>query len=177
MPHYRTNASLLGLPLVDVAIGPRAGEAPYRRGVARGWIAVGDIAFGPLFALGGIAAGGLAVGGLAVGLVDLAGLAVGVYTLGGLSAGFWAVGGLALGWFGAVGGGAISHACAVGGMAIAPHANDAVARASLGQSLFLRSALEAIRFAPGRWIFAFALLVAVLFNIARSRPPGETPAP
>lgn len=177
MPHYRSKAALLGLPLVDIAIGPPAGETAFRRGVARGWIAVGDIAFGPLLAVGGIAAGGLTIGGLAVGLLDLAGLAVGVYTLGGLSAGFWAAGGLALGWFGAVGGGAISHAHAVGGMAVAPHANDAIARAYLGHSLFLRSALAAIQFAPGQWIFALTVLAAVLVGIARSRPPGETPSP
>ncbi len=177
MARYSSKTSLLGLPLVDIAIGPPPGETAFRRGVARGWIAIGDIAFGPVLAIGGIAAGGLAIGGLGLGLLTLGGLAVGLYTLGGLSVGFWAVGGLALGWFGAVGGGAISHAHAVGGMAIAPHANDAVARAYLGGSLFLRSAVAAMRFAPWQWLFALAVLVVVLVGIARSRPPGESPLP
>ncbi len=45
---------MLGLPLVHVAIGPPEGSSA-ARGIAKGWSAIGDIAFGVVFALGGLA--------------------------------------------------------------------------------------------------------------------------
>ncbi len=41
----KSSIQLLGLPLVHVATGQLV-DGRYRRGVARGWIAVGDVAFG-----------------------------------------------------------------------------------------------------------------------------------
>jgi hypothetical protein len=73
--NYKSPISLFGLPLVHVAIGPPEGS-PGVRGIAKGWIAVGDIAFGVVFALGGLAIGGLSVGGLSVGVLALAGLSI-----------------------------------------------------------------------------------------------------
>lgn len=175
MARYRSNASLLGLPLLDIAIGPPAGQTTARRGFARGWIAVGDIAFGPLLALGGFAAGGIAIGGLSLGILSLAGVAVGIYTVGGFSAGFWAVGGLALGWFGAAGGAAISRTHAVGGLAVGLHANDAAAKAYLGHSFFLRSAQAAIRSAPWQWIFLVAILLLLVGRVTRRPSPPSPP--
>ncbi len=116
-----SRAHLLGLPLLAVAFGPLSatGEA---RGIARGWLAVGDVAIG-VVAVGGIAAGGLSVGGLSFGVLCVGGLAVGIAALGGFAVGGLAVGGLALGLY-TLGGLAIGlHA--VGGVALAPLASTA----------------------------------------------------
>jgi hypothetical protein len=53
---YRSRVSFLGLPVIHVAVGG-AVAGVYRRGVATGWIAVGDVAFGVLFSCGGVAVG------------------------------------------------------------------------------------------------------------------------
>jgi hypothetical protein len=42
---YESGLRFLGLPLLHVATG-RVENGRYRRGIARGWVAVGDIAFG-----------------------------------------------------------------------------------------------------------------------------------
>jgi RNA polymerase sigma factor (sigma-70 family) len=156
---YKSKIVLLGLPLVHIAHGAGVGNQ-YRRGVAKGWIAIGDVAFGILFAMGGLSVGGIAVGGLAVGVISLSGVAAGVFAFGGLAAGMfaagglaigiWAVGGLAVGvyavgggaiaWKAAVGGGALAHEIAVGGGAYAAHANDAVARNYVENSAFFSGA-------------------------------------
>jgi hypothetical protein len=116
---YRSRLSPLGLPLVHVAIGMR-GAGGYARGVATGWIAVGDVAFGVLVACGGLAVGGLSLGGLSLGVLAMGGVAGGLAALGGMAAGGIAVGGAAIAWHAAVGGLAIAHHYAIGGLAIAP---------------------------------------------------------
>src|SRR5256885_14653733 len=91
---YRSKATLLGWPVVHVALGPKDGEL---RGHAKGIIAIGDIATGGI-AIGGFARGVVAIGGLALGLFSTGGLAVGVLCpTGGLGAGGLASGGRALG--------------------------------------------------------------------------------
>jgi hypothetical protein len=113
---YRSSWSFLGLPLVHVAVGTGTVEG-YRRGVATGWIAVGDVAIGVLFAIGGVSLGGIAVGGLTLGLLPIGGLAIGGLAMGGLGAGAVAIGGLAVGWYAAIGGLAVAHDVAIGGVA------------------------------------------------------------
>lgn len=116
---YRSKATLFGLPLIDVALGPHEGEP---RGRAKGIIAVGDIATGVL-ALGGIARGVVSVGGMAVGLFSAGGLAVGlVSATGGSAVGALAVGGMAIGGL-ATGGGA-AGVYAQGGAAFGLHVRD-----------------------------------------------------
>jgi hypothetical protein len=108
---YRSEAEIFGWPLLHVAqgISPETGLPR----VARGVIAVGNIAIGGL-AVGGIAIGGLAFGGLGLGLLVFGGIAAGLISLGGLSFGLWfAAGGLA-----------VSLQYAVGGLALAPHTLD-----------------------------------------------------
>ncbi|HTW95504.1 MAG TPA: hypothetical protein VMD30_11955 [Tepidisphaeraceae bacterium] len=96
---YRSKATLFGWPIVDIAMGPDRGE---KCGVARGIIAVGDIAMGGI-AVGGMACGVVAVGGLATGLFALGGWALGLCSamgglaVGGMAVGGWAIGVLALG--------------------------------------------------------------------------------
>lgn len=107
---YRSAAELFGLPLVHYVQGvdPATGKAL----VAKGIIAIGDIAFGVLFAMGGVAYGGIAVGGVAVGVLAFGGMALGVFALGGM----------AVALFLAVGGMAMSLVYALGGLALAPFA-------------------------------------------------------
>jgi hypothetical protein len=148
---YRTRFTLLGLPLVDVRLGSLQ-NGVYRRGIACGWIAVGDVAFGAV-ALGGVAAGGIAIGGLALGGLVLAGLAVGWGAIGGVAAGWLAVGGGAFGWRAASGGLAIARDYALGGAAFARHANDAVAQAYFPGSAF---------FGWSHWIMGYSRFLVVL---------------
>jgi hypothetical protein len=100
---YRSKATLFGLPVIDIALGPAHGQ---RIGRARGIIAIGDIATGWL-ALGGLSIGIVAIGGGAVGLFAVGGTAIGLITaMGGLAIGGMALGGAAIGVF-ACGGGAV----------------------------------------------------------------------
>jgi hypothetical protein len=116
---YRSKATLFGLPVIDIAIGPANGEL---RGKARGIIAIGDIASGGI-AIGGLACGIVAVGGLAVGLFSIGGLALGLLTaIGGLAIGALAAGGGAVGLL-ANGGGA-AGLYAQGGGALGLHVRD-----------------------------------------------------
>ncbi|HEY7699827.1 MAG TPA: hypothetical protein VIE88_15500 [Vicinamibacteria bacterium] len=158
---YRSSFELLGLPFVHVATG-RVEDGVWKRGIARGWIAIGDVAFGVLFSVGGIAFGGVAIGGIALGGIPLAGLALGGYAIGGLALGYFALGGLAIGFQGAVGGAAIAKEFAIGGLAIADHANDAASKEffSKGAAGFGRSVMDhsewflLLAFLPllGRWM-------------------------
>jgi len=103
----RSSATLFGLPLLDVAVGPDP-ERGEMRGHARGVIAIGDVATG-IFALGGVAFGGVAIGGLAFGGLAFGGAAVGLVALGGAAVGGVAVGGGAAGYYYACGGGAVGE--------------------------------------------------------------------
>lgn len=123
---YRSKATLFGLPVIDIAVGPKNGEL---RGKARGIIAIGDSALGfiavggiarGIIALGGLALGVFSIGGLSVGLViAIGGMAVGGIASGGFAAGMLAVGGLAIGAV-TQGGLAIGY-CARGGQASGTH--------------------------------------------------------
>jgi predicted RNA-binding Zn-ribbon protein involved in translation (DUF1610 family) len=112
---YRSKATLFGMPVIDIALGPSGEELS---GKARGIIAIGDDAMGWL-AVGGFARGIVAVGGGAIGLFSIGGGAIGIGTalgggaIGGIAVGGGAVGGIttgggAIGWF-AQGGGVIGY--------------------------------------------------------------------
>jgi len=146
---YRSRRRLLGLPLVHIRMH-QTGDTG-RTLPAVGWIAIGNIACGGLFAFGGLAlapvslgggaAGLLALGGFGLGVFSFAGAAFGVWAVGGVAVGYLASGGAALGWLGALGGAAVAHDFAVGGAAAAQHVNDAAARAFVQRSEFFRWAL------------------------------------
>ena len=105
---WRTEAELFGLPLIHVALG---GDLTKGRthGVAKGIIAIGDVAFGVL-ALGGAAFGGVTFGGFSLGLASVGGAAIGVLLgIGGFAIGYVALGGLAIGYY------------ALGGLALGAH--------------------------------------------------------
>jgi len=164
---YRSKASLLGLPLVHIATGTLV-NGRYRRGIAIGWLAVGDVALGILFALGGVAIGGFSLGGGALGLLSIGGLALGLCAVGGLSLGAVALGGAAFAWYAAMGGLAVAHDYAIGGLALA--------RNVIGPRSPGPISLSSIPHAPFRWPDALllagivgALLVAALAVLARRK--------
>jgi hypothetical protein len=173
---YRSRWTLLGLPLVHVRCGARPGE---KVRPAIGWIALGDRAFGILFAAGAVSVGGISFGGISAGLVALGGVSAGLFAIGGLALGalalggtaigFVAAGGLATGWLGAEGGLAVAREFAVGGHALARYANDDAARAFFAQYPWLDLTQAANR----NWFIALCWLPMVLvawpFTQARRR--------
>jgi len=120
---WESRIHFLGLPLLSVSTGQqytRRKKSTIRH--ARGWIAIGDIAKGGLFAMGGVAIAPISVGGIAVGVLSLGGIAFGGIGIGAMAIGFISTAGIALGWAFAIGGMAIGHdlvcgAIAVGGQA------------------------------------------------------------
>lgn len=151
--NYKSPGTLLGLPLIHIAVGPSAGSHG-SRGVAKGWIAVGDIACGVVFAFGGLAVGGISIGGLSVGVVALAGLSIAVWSVGGLALGVFALGGAAIAAWAAQGGLAVAKEYASGGHASGGHAsgtnaNNDTADAYFEESLFFSLAMKAA--AHSRW--------------------------
>jgi len=142
---YRSRAEFLGAPLVHARFG---GAGAVR--AVRAWIALGDVAVGRLFALGGVAVAPVCIGGFGAGLAVFGGFAVGPLVYAGYGLGFWALGGFVTGWLAAgacaiagdagLGGICLAGRHALGGIALAPHANDAVARAYLEGSMFFHYA-------------------------------------
>lgn len=125
--NYKTKLKIFGLPIIHIATGNIEENGRYKRNVAKGWIAIGDISFGVLFSFGTIAFGGIALGGFGVGLLTFAGVAAGGFAWGGFAVGILACGGGAIGLLSASGGLAIAYEYAQGGLAIAKHANDQLA--------------------------------------------------
>lgn len=107
--NYQSEAELFGVPLIHIANGYNIQTGQPM--VTRGWIAIGNVAVGIVFAMGGVAVGGVALGGLAIGPLAVGGMAVGMAALGGAAFGAaFAAGGLA-----------VSLMYAIGGMGVAPH--------------------------------------------------------
>lgn len=163
-----SKARFLGLPLIHVAVG-RMENGVYRRGVARGWIAIGDVALGViaiggvgigLVTLGGFGLGLLALGGASVGAVAVGGATVGLFAFGGLAVGYESLGGLAVAWHAAAGGLAIAREYASGGSAYARHANDAAAQAFFMSDAPLKAGAAFLR--NSRWLLLFAFLPAAI---------------
>lgn len=112
---YTSEATIFGMPVVCVALGPDPSRDEIR-GHAKGLIAVGDVATGGI-AVGGMATGVVAVGGVAIGGAAFGGLGLGIFSgLGGVATGLLVHGGVAIGGlsYGGVAIGAAAH----GGVAI-----------------------------------------------------------
>jgi len=169
--HYKSSRTLLGLPLVHVAIGPREG-LPATRGIAKGWFAVGDISFGVVFSLGGLAVGGLSVGGLSVGVLALAGLSVGIWSVGGLAIGVFTVGGGAIAAWAASGGLAVASEYAVGSVAMSANANNDAAHAYFQSSEFFHLAMLAAR--HSRWLLLLVVVVPIATAFIKRRHGAAT---
>jgi hypothetical protein len=142
---YRSPWTLFGLPLIHVRFNRGNGNTL----PAKGWIAVGEKAYGIILAFGAVAVGGISSGGVAVGIFALGGfgigcmafggMSVGIAAMGGAAAGYIAFGGGAIGWLGAQGGAAIARHFALGGGAIAEHANDHAARVFMHANFLFRN--------------------------------------
>lgn len=137
--NYKTKITLLGIPLVHIATSKKD-QGRYKRGIAKAWIAIGDVSFGIILSIGGVAFGSVAIGGLAVGIFSLAGLAFGIFAFGGGAIGILATGGGAVAWYAATGGFAMAREYALGGHAIANYANDMVAKDYFRNSTFFSAA-------------------------------------
>jgi hypothetical protein len=120
---WRSRASILGMPVVDIAWGPSGKD---KVGHPRGWIAIGDDAMGVL-AIGGYTRGVVAIGGMSSGVFAAGGMAAGVLTaFGGMAASLGtAFGGLAIGSIAS--GGLAAGIVASGGMAYGVYARGGMA--------------------------------------------------
>ena len=140
---YRSNWHLRGLPFLHVRLGFNP-QWPDSDRAVKAWIAIGNVAFGRLFAFGYVAIAPFSVGVFAMGFVSVGFFALGVAALGAFALGGYAVGFVALGWM-AAGGLALGLNAASGfdayarnfalcplgpkqWVAYATHANDDVAR-------------------------------------------------
>ncbi len=172
---YRTATRFLGLPLLHLRFG---GPPAMRWRPVKAWIALGDVAFGGLFAFGGatiapICFGGFALGvavfgGFAAGVLTYAGFGFGIWAIGGFVMGWWAIGGCAIAWTASLGGIGIAREFAQGGIAIALHANDAAAGAYTLNSAFFRNAYALVT----TWLWPTMLAATVpslLLAMARRR--------
>jgi hypothetical protein len=106
---YKSSTTIAGWPLVHVCSG--IDPVTMRLRVARGIVAIGNVAVGVL-AIGGVAIGLLTVGGGSIGiLMAIGGAALGLgVSIGGFALGSVAIGGAAVGFIYAIGGGAVGPA-------------------------------------------------------------------
>ena len=179
---YRSRWTFLGLPLMHIRMECMKDGKTLP---AIGWIAIGNLAYGVLFAGGGVAVGAISIGGAAVGLVAIGGGALGLLSFAGVAMGFWANGGAALGylasgggamgWLAAHGGAAVAHSFAVGGSAAAEHANDEAARAFMQHNVFFQYSERFMRHAELLIWLPMTLVVWQLLSLRRTRrQPGTT---
>jgi RNA polymerase sigma factor (sigma-70 family) len=159
---YKSRICLAGIPLLHFRFGtPEQGDKP-----VFGWVAGGDLAYGLLFAWGGVAIapisvgiasfGVISVGAVGVGLMGLGTIGIGVIGFGASAIGYKAYGTFsALGWdsaFTGIGFSVAKHA-AIGPFSFAEHINNEQAAEICNLSFMGQSYL---------WILAaIALLVIV----------------
>ena len=164
--NYKTKQTILGLPLIHITTGALV-DGRYKRGIAKGWIAIGDISFGVILSLGGAAFGGIAIGGIGIGLLAFGGLAIGGFALGGGAIGIIACGGGAIGLYSAYGGLAIAYEYAQGGLAIANHANDQLAKKYFENNKFILA--SKIVLIHSRWFILLAFIPVIQNLIKKIR--------
>ena len=148
---YRSQTELFGWPLLHIATGidPKTG----RKRVAKGIIAIGDVAVG-----------GIAIGGAAIGVFASGGAALGIFSFGGAAVGLLiAIGGAASSFGFSCGGGAFG-AIAMGGVAAGYYAYGGVALAVHGLSGAHRDPIAVNFFEP--WADGFMGGFAVFTTIA-----------
>lgn len=175
---FRSRWTLLGLPLLHVRLQSRGEETTPP---ALGWIAIGNYAFGVLFAWGGVAVGAVSGGGISAGLVSVGavslgllafgGLAIGAFAMGGVAVGVMAAGAFSFGWAAAQGRYAVAHEFALGLHAVARHANDAAAETYFSARPWLD-----LRTVTGKALFSFVWLPAlpIVWQSLRRRRRGFT---
>lgn len=177
---YRSRLSFAGLPLLSIAYGPDHSNQQ-KRGRARGWIAIGDIAIGGI-AIGNVSIGPIAIGTLSIGILSIGGTAIGLASLGAIAAGMLALGGLALGWHSAIGGCAVSSEAALGGLAVStnqaagqlPIAAKVMEASQLAeQDAWMHTAFEYGPYASWLPLLLISLLVAAHKKIRTIEPHSQ----
>ena len=164
---------LLGLPLYSLAWGGCVVKT-YRKQTARGWIAIGDYAFSPLLAVGGIAVAPLAFGGTTIGFVSIGGVAFGALSGGLVAAGWWSFGCIALGWLAAAGAVAVARDYALGFIAQAAQTNTVEAQEWFRSQWFTQCAGFISEHALWFLFCGIVFFVAAVFRrLARSYRAGE----
>jgi RNA polymerase sigma factor (sigma-70 family) len=174
---YISRFRLLGLPLVHAKFAmAEQGEKP-----AVAWVAVGDRAYGLLFAWGGfavapvsvgiISCGLLTVGAVGFGLVAMGTVAVGLLAIGASAIGYKAFGSLsALGWEGAFSPGfSIAKEAAIGPIAYAAEINNEVAASLVSLSTMDQT------YAWFLGIMAFLVIVPVVWYAHAVRKKTRKP--
>jgi predicted Ser/Thr protein kinase len=178
---YRSKTMILGWPLVHIATG--VNPATMKKRVAKGWIAIGDVAIGGL-AMGGCAVGVFAIGGCAIGAFTLGGLSLGLLVaFGGMAIGALAMGGGALGLV-AIGGGAVG-VYAYGGGAFGVHALGGNVRDPAAEQFFAEWGNSAFRWftlvsivTPFLMVFvAAAIFVSIWIQRRREHVPASETYP
>jgi RNA polymerase sigma factor (sigma-70 family) len=175
---YRSQRTFMGVPLIHIRLNCVEGGKTLP---AKGWIAVGNRAYGILLAAGTIAVGSisfgplavgaLAFGAFAIGLFSFGGLGIGLAAMGGVAVGYLAFGGGAVGWLGAWGGAALARHFALGGGALAANANDQAAQAFMQGSAFFR---HAEGFTWAMIVFSFLVPPAVSLYFKRWRQGSDS---
>lgn len=99
---YRSRWHPRGLPFVHVRLGFKP-QWPASDRAVKAWIAIGNVAFGRLFAFGYVAIAPLSVGGFAMGIGSVGFFALGVAAFGACALGGYVVGIVAMGWMAAGG--------------------------------------------------------------------------
>ena len=183
---YRSKATWLGLPLVDLRF---KGDLTGKKETARGWIAgSAGVAVGGLFAFGNVAIAPISVGALAIGGVAVGPYAAGLLALGCFAVGLGAAGGIAEGWFAAgglvvagkaaLGDLAVAREFAMGGTIHALHAGDAAARAFFQHALFFRAARAVRPFVLWAPLIVFIPVLAMMQWIkSKGRKNRSVPEP
>lgn len=167
---YRSRANLFGMPLVHIVIGDRF--AALKKPVTA-WIAVGNRAFGGLFAFGALAVAPVSIGGFVAGFLSFGGLSVGMIALGGIAAGVWPLFGgalvgwqafdgcFAIGWNATAGAFALAHDFALGRFVHAAQANNEAARNFIFPNPFFRCA----EFINRHWLWLNLLWLFPFFTL------------
>jgi len=162
---YKSRLCLAGIPLLHFRLGmPEKNDKP-----VIGWLAGGDIAYGLLFAWGGIAIAPISVGLLSVGLISVGAVGIGIIGLGTIGIGIIGFGASviaykgyaslsALGWESALSAGfSIANDAALGPIAFANQTNNEQAAeianlATFGQSyVWLLALIAVLVIVPAAW--------------------------
>jgi hypothetical protein len=178
---YRSPWTWLGLPLLHIRFGLDEKESTLP---AKGWIAIGQVAYGIVFAAGARSIGLVSVGAMAIGLFAWGGCGIGMLAFGGVSLGvaatgggaigYVAYGGGAVGWQGAAGGSAVARHFAQGGAAFAEHANDRAAQNFMQTNEFFR---HAAGFTGTMILLSWLLMAVPAYFIWRLKRRRRDPIP
>jgi len=175
---YRGQFQLLGLPFIHIRFGWQqcAGPGQVQKPV-KAWIAVTDgLAFGVLFAYGGMAVAPVSIGACAIGLFSYGAMAVGALVVGGFAFGIWAFGAFAFGWqasaacaiaWNIASGGqyAIGHQYALGPVAHAAQVNTEFVRHVVKSNPFFQACWTILPyFFWLMWVWALPMMLSMLVH-------------